>query len=185
MLHDDSIEFLFRLFAHDMDTAYHSCRVSGMVEKMTEYLMLPVSSREIYFSAALLHDIGKAKIASQILQAPRALETSEWELMHQHPTFGENLARCCEYPEQVCKLIRWHHERIDGSGYPDGLKGNDVNEGTRIIGLCDTVDAVLRKRPYHPERSRVECMSIIQKENGKFDEKYIEVLDEFWDSIII
>lgn len=184
MLHDDSIELLFRLFAHDTDTAYHCCRVAGMVEKMSNYLKLSASEKEIYFSGALLHDIGKSRVAPQILKAPRALSSDEMSEIRMHPVWGEEFAKICSYPEDVCKLIRWHHERLDGSGYPDKLMGDELSDGVRLIGLCDSIDAMAHYRPYHTGCSKEECYSRLSADASLFDEHMMEMFFQNWDDII-
>lgn len=184
MLHDDSIGLLFRLFVHDIDTAYHCCRVAGMVEKMSNYMNVSASSMEIYFSAALLHDIGKSAIRSNILCAARPLTDEERDEMKWHSVMGEDLARYYHYPEEVQRLIRWHHERLDGSGYPDGLCGDSVSQGVRLIGLCDSVDAMVGYRPYRQADTREACLQKLEKDAPMFDSSLVELLTEHWDEVV-
>lgn len=97
---------------------------------------------------ALLHDWGKLSISSEILNKPSGLTSSEFELIKQHPICGEQMLRWSKLPEEVVKVVRQHHERWDGQGYPDGLKGEKIHRNAQIVALADVYDALTEDRPY-------------------------------------
>ena len=100
--------------------------------------------------SATLHDIGKLGIPSDILMKAHALHDAERALIRMHPVWGAEIMEGVEFPWPVSTIIRQHHERLDGSGYPDGLRGDDILVEAQIIAAADTIDAVASHRPYKP-----------------------------------
>lgn len=174
----------FRLLAYDLCTANHSVGVANMAAFLCNVLHLPAEETEIIYLAALFHDIGKLRIPLEILRAPRVLTDEETEIMKKHPAYGEELASEYGLPSQVCQFIRQHHEHMDGTGYPDGVEGKQLPVGVRIIAVCDTLHAMLQKRPYKEALSKQECKAQLLKSTGILDWDITTIALIFWDEII-
>ncbi|MGE0159509.1 MAG: HD-GYP domain-containing protein [Gemmatimonadales bacterium] len=134
----------------DPYTSGHSLRVSQLAQAIAEELGLNRISVDRIANAALLHDIGKIEaIYTEILRKPASLTPEERSIMESHVTRGVQLLRdLSSVPDEVVQIVRHHHEREDGKGYPDGLLGDEIPIGSKIIVLCDAVDAMLSDRPY-------------------------------------
>jgi putative nucleotidyltransferase with HDIG domain len=146
--------------ADDAYTASHSRGVVDMARAVAAAVGLhdEASVRHIEF-AALLHDIGKTRIPKSILNKPGSLTKAEWELMRQHPAIGaEMLEGVGGLLAEVALPVRHHHERWDGTGYPDGLSGDAIPIIARVISACDTFDAITTDRPYRSGRSAAEAI---------------------------
>jgi HD-GYP domain-containing protein (c-di-GMP phosphodiesterase class II) len=127
--------------------------------------------------AASLHDIGKVAIPDSILSKPGALDEDEWVFMRSHTLIGERILGGAPSLTPLSRLVRSSHERMDGSGYPDGLAGEDIPLGARIIAVCDAYDAMLADRPYSPARTPVEALAELRRCAGsQFD---LAVVDAF------
>jgi diguanylate cyclase (GGDEF)-like protein len=109
--------------------------------------------------AAELHDIGKMAIPDALLQKPGPLDAAEWEFMRQHTIIGERMLHMAPALSGVAQLVRWSHERLDGTGYPDGLTGDEIPLGARIVAVCDAFDAMTTNRPYRPAVSAEEAVA--------------------------
>ena len=134
----------------DPYTSGHSLRVSNLAQQIAERMGLGRMTVEHIRQAALLHDIGKIEaVYTDILRKPDTLTTEERLVIESHVTRGEQLLRdLSSVPEEVVKAVRHHHEREDGNGYPDGLLGDEIPVGAKVIVVCDAVDAMLSDRPY-------------------------------------
>lgn len=152
----------------DPYTSGHSLRVSFLARRISEAMGLPRTVVGRIEQAALLHDIGKIEsLYTSILAKPEALTFEERTVIQSHVAKGEELLRnLSSFPEDVILTVRHHHEREDGSGYPDGLAGDTIPLGARIIGVCDAVDAMLSDRPYRNALSIHEVMQELQKGAG-------------------
>ncbi len=142
----------------DPYTSGHSLRVSSLARRIAEALGLPEHKVENIETAALLHDIGKVEAAySQILTKPEGLSLEERQMIESHPTRGaELLQSLSSFPKEVIEGVRYHHERVDGKGYPAGLVKDQIPLAAKIIMVCDAVDAMLSDRPYRRALSREE-----------------------------
>jgi HD-GYP domain-containing protein (c-di-GMP phosphodiesterase class II) len=132
----------------------------------------------VSFGAAL-HDIGKLGVYENILNKPGALTESEWVIVKSHPEVGANIIKNMKFLEAACDLVRHHHERLDGKGYPDGLIGNEISLGARIVAVADSFDAMTSDRPYRQAYTIEEAMMQLREQNDKFDQEivsYLEVL---------
>jgi putative two-component system response regulator len=119
---------------------------------------------------ALLHDIGKIGVSDAILTKAGPLTAEEWRAMRQHPLIGERICEPLATASQFAPIVRHHHERWDGSGYPDGLRREMIPMGARIVGLVDSYDAMTHDRPYRPARDIASAMVELQRESGaQFD----------------
>jgi HD-GYP domain-containing protein (c-di-GMP phosphodiesterase class II) len=127
--------------------------------------------------AALLHDIGKVAIPDRVLLKPGKLDKSEWELMKEHPVIGERILRAIPGMGAVARIVRHEHEHFDGSGYPDGLRGEEIPIGSRIILACDTYSAMTTSRPYRAAMDHREAVAELARCAGsQFDPRVTEAL---------
>ena len=129
-------------------TAAHAARCAQYARALADQLRLPPDEIEAIRVAALLHDLGKIEIPDSILQKPGPLTEKEWELMRQHPDLSHRALAQLGGFHDVLPLVRHHHERFDGAGYPDGLSGEEIPSGSRIILVIDAFDAMTSDRPY-------------------------------------
>ncbi len=132
--------------------------------------------------AAELHDIGKVAIPDAILHAPRALEPQEWEYMRQHTIIGARIIGTAPEMRPVADIVRSSHERWDGGGYPDGLAGEEIPLGSRIVAVCDSYDAMTTSRPYRGAMSVPDALAELRRCAGsQFDacvaEAFAAVID--------
>ena len=150
------------LSARDGYTGEHSAETLELVTAVTDELALPAEQIETISDVALLHDIGKIGIPNEILHAPGKLNEEQWEVMKQHPVIGERIVARIPGLEDVARAIRHEHERWDGKGYPDGLKGGEIPLASRIVLVCDAYHAMTSDRPYREamcvEEARAELV---------------------------
>ncbi len=141
------------------DVAEHHERVSVYVKSLAESLGVNSIAAELCFEAAKVHDIGKLGIPREILLKPGKLTAHEYELIKLHPIIGEKML----YTEDkaAAKIVRHHHERWDGKGYPDGLSGEEIPLASRIIAVADAYDAMTAKRVYQDTKTRDEALNEI------------------------
>lgn len=183
--HDLIESIVTALEARDVYTANHSRRVSDMAEKICRFLDLNQKDIETIHIAADVHDIGKIGIPDHILLKPDKLMEDEWLIMKSHPTIGANILSKSKLLEPVTSIVLHHHERYDGKGYPDGLKGNDIPYGARVIAVCDSIDAMLSKRPYRDPLSIQICRDEIEINIGyMYDPQIAECVLENFNQII-
>jgi HD-GYP domain-containing protein (c-di-GMP phosphodiesterase class II) len=124
--------------------------------------------------AAELHDIGKMAIPDALLSKPGPLDAAEWEFMRQHTVIGERMLHMAPALEGVARLVRWSHERIDGAGYPDGLAGDEIPLGARIVAVCDAFGAMTSDRPYRTAGSADEAVAELLRHAGtQFDPEVV------------
>ncbi|MFY9468832.1 MAG: HD-GYP domain-containing protein [Solirubrobacterales bacterium] len=136
------------LSARDGYTGSHSAETLQLVNSVTGQLALSGEQAETISDVALLHDIGKIGIPNEILHAPGKLDESQWEVMKRHPVIGERIVARIPGLEDVARAIRHEHERWDGRGYPDGLRGGEIPLASRIVLVCDAYHAMTSDRPY-------------------------------------
>jgi putative nucleotidyltransferase with HDIG domain len=128
-------------------------------------------------AAALLHDTGKLAVPEYILNKPGALTASEFERMKLHAAVGADILKSIDFPYPVEPIVRHHHENWDGTGYPDGLKGQDIPLGARILSVVDCYDALTSDRPYRPRMNRGQAEQILKDRRNKMYDAFI--VDEF------
>ena len=145
----------------------------GKIEKMSEFL----KSQDLR-KAGLLHDIGKTKIPPEILYKPGKLTEEEYDIMKLHPIIGEQIVYPIESLRHLCPIIRGHHERWDGKGYPDGLKGEAIPLGARIIAVADVFDALAAERPYKAGMPIDRVQAILKEGRGThFDPDLVDAFE--------
>lgn len=128
--------------------------------------MSRIEAEEVFW-AALLHDIGKLSLDRELLTLPRPLTADEWALVRQHPVLGARVIEGIPGLERVGEFIRHHHERWDGTGYPDALRGDAIPLGSRIIAVVDAFDAMLSQRPYRRSRTLNEGIEELRRQTAK------------------
>ncbi len=145
-------------------TAAHSEGVARNAVAIGTALDLPTEQIEALRLGGLIHDVGKIGISDEILRKPGRLTADEWQEMQAHTTMGEHILRSVEGLHYLIPLARSHHERLDGSGYPDGLRDEEIPLLVRIISVADVFDAYTSERPYHAGRSTQQGLAILQEE---------------------
>ena len=146
---------------------------------MTRSLGMDGEERDVLVRAAELHDIGKMAIPDSVLHKSGPLTEEEWELMHRHTLIGQRVLEAAPAMSEVAKLVRSSHEHWDGGGYPDGLAGEQIPLGARIILICDAYNAMTEARPYGRVQSRKEAIAELRRCAGThFDPHLVDVLVE-------
>jgi len=169
------------LEAKDPYTKGHSERVSEMAEIMAQHMWGAIPDTSELALAGRLHDLGKVAIRTEVLNKPGSLEDDEWVHIRTHPVVGERILSPIVRLSSVIGAIRHHHERFDGTGYPDNLTGDNIPEGARILAIADAYDAMTSNRPYRrafdPARAAKEIKA---KAGQQFDPKWAQLfLDLF------
>ncbi|MBM4039728.1 MAG: HD domain-containing protein [Planctomycetes bacterium] len=165
--------------AKDIYTYGHSARVSKLGRRIAEGMGLSEAEQEKVKLAGLLHDIGKIGIPEAVLSQRGRLTDDEWAYVRSHPQIGESIIRQMGSDRiiELCQLVRHHHERLDGSGYPDGLAGSKIPLGARILSVADAYDAMRSNRPYRSPFSAPEAIAELRGNAGRqFDPDVIEAL---------
>jgi putative two-component system response regulator len=147
-----------------MGTEGHSERLVGYALRLGESLELPVHELEVLRIACLVHDIGKVGVPDSILLKPGRLNESEMAVMRQHPVHGESICAPLKAFRDALPIIRHHHERMDGSGYPDGLIGDNIPLGARILQIADIYDALTTDRSYRNAMTQGSALAVMQSE---------------------
>lgn len=167
-LHNLAQSLSVALGERDHHTRAHSERVIQLSAELARHLDFTREELDMLALGAQFHDLGKIGIPDQVLHKTSPFDDEEWECMKQHTLIGERiiLAIGCRKSTEVAQMIRHHHERFDGSGYPDGLSGTEIPVFSRIISLTDSYDAIATSRPYHPPRRHTAIMDILASEVG-------------------
>ena len=153
--------------AKDPYTRGHSERVAMFARRLAETLGLPPDQVALMERAALLHDVGKIGVALSTLTSPNPLTHDEFNLIRQHPGLGERLLQDVEFLAETAPIVRHHHERIDGGGYPDGLAGEDIPFLARILAAADSYDAMTTDRAYRQKMSHAEAITEMERVKGQ------------------
>ena len=156
--------------AKDPSTEHHCQRLANLAARLGTQAGLEASDLEAIAYGALLHDVGKIGVPESILSKPGPLNATEWEVMRSHPEIGERICEPLTSAAAFGPIVRHHHERWDGRGYPDGLKGEAIPLGARIVALVDAFDAMTHDRPYRRAQSVDHAVSELWRELGtQFD----------------
>jgi putative nucleotidyltransferase with HDIG domain len=158
------------LDARDQYTAGHSAAVAIYASDIAKRMGLPEEEQELVHLCGLVHDIGKIGLPAGLLEKPGPLTLEERRQMEQHSEIGERILRNVDDYSEIADIVRSHHERIDGMGYPDGIHGDEIPLLARIIGVADAYDAMTSDRPYREALpSRVARMRLAQAVGTQFD----------------
>lgn len=170
--------------ARDKYTDGHTRRVAMIASNLGKELNLEQKDIETLEFVGVIHDIGKISISDNILNKPGKLTDEEFEIIMNHPIVGEKICRSIKNLENSLSPILHHHEKLDGSGYPNGLKGDEIDTVTRIITIADIFDALYSDRPYRKklEYNKVKAIMMEDCENGLLDIKIVSTLFEMIDS---
>jgi len=179
-LHLRTIEGLaMAVEAKDQNTHRHLMRVRLYVAEIGKAMGLSKPEMQALATASFLHDIGKLAIPEHIINKPGKLTHEEFEKMKIHPVVGANILERVNFPYPVVPIVRSHHEAWDGSGYPDGLKGEQIPIGARILTAVDCFDALASERPYRRAMPLDEAMAFIKSKAGsQFDPAVVRMLEE-------
>ncbi|HRU07728.1 MAG TPA: HD domain-containing protein, partial [Candidatus Brocadiia bacterium] len=162
--------------AKDEDTKGHSLRVTTYALKISRAIDLPETERQTLELASLLHDVGKIAVEGDILRKPGKLTDEEREGIRQHPVVGGEIVSKVEAAEEIARIVRHHHERWDGSGYPDGLAGEAIPHLARVLAVADAFDAMTSRRPYREEMSLAEVAQELRQGAGRqFDPALVDI----------
>ena len=163
--------------AKDHTTHTHLQRVRTYAVEIARELQLDEDQIEALRAAALLHDIGKLAVPEQIINKPGKLSREEFEKMKVHPIVGAEILQRVAFPYPVAPIVRCHHERWDGSGYPEGLSGENIPIGARILAAVDCLDALASDRQYRQALPLVEAMEKVKEKSGTwFDPRVVDIL---------
>jgi diguanylate cyclase (GGDEF)-like protein/putative nucleotidyltransferase with HDIG domain len=182
-LMDTVTALAFTIDAKDHYTQGHSQSVSRLAAQIGQQIGLTKEELEEIRLAGILHDIGKIGVPESVLNKPACLTPEEWELMKSHTTLGERILAPLKFKaiEAIKKIVRSHHERIDGKGYPDGLSGEDIPLGARIVTIADCFDTLISDRAYKKACPLQEAIDELRRGRGtQFDAK---LLDAFLNSL--
>jgi PAS domain S-box-containing protein len=175
--YDDTIAGWARaLEMRDRNTEGHTHRVAELAIQLAQKLGISGEDLEHIYRGAQLHDIGKIAIPDSILRKPGPLSPSEWEIMRQHPRFANDMLSRIDYLKPALVIPYCHHERWDGSGYPRGLKGDEIPLSARIFAIIDVWDTLQYERPYGFPWEKKKVVEYIRSESGKrFDPSIVEI----------
>jgi PAS domain S-box-containing protein len=158
----------------DPYTAGHHRRVAQLASAIGVELKLTPEQLTGLRLAASIHDIGKVRVPTEILTNPNGLSEAEFSIIKMHPEVGCDIIKTIALPWPISRIIVQHHERLDGSGYPKGLKGEDIILEARILAVADVVDAISSHRPYRPSLGLFNALEFISQERGKlFDSRVV------------
>jgi putative nucleotidyltransferase with HDIG domain len=177
LAYDATIEGWARaLELKDMETVGHSRRVVELTMKLARKMEISGEKLTHIRRGALLHDIGKMGVPDSIIQKPGKLTDEEWQIMRQHPVYAYDWLSPIQYLYPALDIPHYHHEKWDGTGYPEGLKGEQIPLAARIFAIVDVWDALRSDRPYRKAWSRAKTIKHIKEQSGKhFDPRVVEL----------
>lgn len=170
-MHEGALTALVNaLDARERNTRLHSQRVRAFAVRLAEEIGIRARDVAVLSEAALLHDVGKVGVPDPILLKPGKLSADEWKVMQQHSEIGFRILSSVPLLKEAAQIVRAHHERYNGQGYPDGLSGSSIPLGARIFAVVDVFDALTSDRPYHKAMSLNDAANeITQKSGSDFD----------------
>jgi len=161
--------------ARDKYTLTHSIRVTEYAVTIAKSMGCSQDEVDILISAGHLHDIGKIGVSDTILLKSEGLTEKEFEIVKQHPEIGENILKPLGFLPRERDVIRYHHEKWDGSGYPDGLRGEQIPFLSRIIAVADSYDAMTTDRPYRKALGRQQALNELKRKSDQFDQNIVDI----------
>ena len=166
-----------RYFAHDLEGRAHAESVARLSYRIGGGFGLGRAELLTLAIGALLHDVGKLAVPSAVLEKPCGLSELEWDFVREHPLTGERLVASHLLPDAVRSIVRWHHERLDGLGYPDGIGGEQIPLAVRIVSVADAYEAMVSERPYSPARTPTDALAqLIDHAGRQFDASCVDML---------
>lgn len=157
----------------------HSAQVAQWARSTAEYLECGLEEIQTIFYAALLHDVGKIGVPDSVLVKAGPLTPEEWGWMRLHPTLGSNMVQAAKLRSQIAAVIIAHQEKVDGTGYPNGLLGDQIPLGARILSVVDAYDAMTSDRVYRRARTHQEAITELQLLSGQhFDTQVVHAFME-------
>jgi putative nucleotidyltransferase with HDIG domain len=154
--------------SHDPYTAKHQRKVAMLAESIAREMGLPADMIEGIRVAGMVHDIGKMSLPTEIVTKPGALTPLEVSIIKEHPRKGCEILKGVEFPWPTPEIVLQHHERLDGSGYPRGLKGDEIRLEARVLAVADVVEAIYSSRAYKPGLGIKAALKEIDKHKGGF-----------------
>ena len=189
---DEVLGLVLRLVSaldvREHETQVHSIRIAEYALRLAGELdMTPAERMDLKFGA-MLHDIGKIGVPEAILLKPGPLTDQEWETMRRHPMIGYQILRDIEFLEGAARIVLYHQERYDGSGYPFGLAGEGIPFGARLLAIVDTLDAMTAERPYRDALTYDDvARRLVEGRGPLFDphlvDAFLQIHSEEWESI--
>ena len=162
-------------------TQGHMKKVAELSEQLAPRISLSEAEIKAIKQGALVHDIGMIGVSESILNMPGELTSQEWDIVKLHPVIGEEILSHLPFLSEARNIVKHHHERLDGSGYPDGLSGRQITSAVQVVSICDAYDALTSPRPWRPAFSKEEAVATLQGEKGaKFDP---DIIDTFVDMV--
>jgi putative nucleotidyltransferase with HDIG domain len=159
----------------DPYTAGHQKRVAQISMALARKLGMDNDTIQALYMAAMVHDIGKVAVPAEILTKPTHLTELEMKMVQEHAETGFQILKDIPFPWPIAEMVHQHHERLDGSGYPKGLIGDQITQEARILAVADTIEAMATHRPYRPARGLNAAMDEIRAEAGiKLDSKVVD-----------
>lgn len=163
-------DWLAEVWRHDTGVYQHTLGVSGYAAAFGAQIGLGRGDLGRLVRAALLHDIGKSRIPTEILNKPGRLDPEEWRLMQRHPDIGADLLTAQGgYEAEVIAVVRHHHERLDGTGYPGRLAGRAIPDLVRIVAICDVFSALTERRSYRQPSTAAQALATMAEAHGHLD----------------
>ena len=157
----------------DPYTAGHQRRVAELAQAIAVEMELSPEEVDTVHIAGLIHDLGKIAVPAEILGKPGRLDEEELQLVREHPATGCNMLRSTELPDRIAQVVYQHHERMDGSGYPRGLRGREILLETRILSVAETVEAMVSHRPYRRALTLKDALEEITQQKGRLYDAHV------------
>ncbi|GLS46518.1 HD-GYP domain-containing protein [Methylobacterium brachythecii] len=173
------VRWLDIVWSFDDATYQHCMLVAGLAAALALHVGFSASDRLHLVRSALIHDIGKAKIPLKILNKPGRLDDDEMRIMRTHAALGHALLiKATGFDAQTLDVVLHHHEMLDGSGYPDGLKGDAISDRVRLITICDIYAALIERRPYRAPMGHGEALRVLHSMGGKLDRDLLAAFEQ-------
>ncbi len=181
---EDVIDLLGRVVEHrDPYTSGHQKRVAQLAKAIAEKMELEAHLVEAVYMGGLIHDLGKIAVPAEILSKPGKLAVYEFTLIQQHPLTGFDIIRQLKFPWDIARMVLQHHEKLDGSGYPHGLVGDQIQLESRILSVADVVEAMSTHRPYRPALGTEQALAEISRNSGRlFDAEVVAACTELFEA---
>jgi putative nucleotidyltransferase with HDIG domain len=169
----------------DLYTRGHCQRVANYACRIAEEAGLSNSDLVWFRMGAFLHDVGKTEVPAEILNKPGRLTDDERHLIERHTVIGDEMLATSEFPWDIRPMVRWHHERWDGEGYPDGLKGREIPLTARILRIADVFDALTTTRSYRRPLSPQQALAMMEEDEGSFDPDLFELFKHLFEEFLL